>query len=228
MGILEILVIAIGLSMDAFAVTIASSMGNMAKVNTAINANDENCVADSGSGNAASTCESNRFKVALSKLSMPLVFGVFQGIMPMIGFFAGSFFAVLVDAYAGIIALVILAIIGGKMIFEGLKSMRNQSGHEISCLEQCNFKDSRDYKIKPLELFAQGIATSIDALIVGVGFAISGADIFAASAIIAATTFICCTFALAIGRRFGVLLGDKTQVFGGILLVLIGIKSCFF
>jgi putative Mn2+ efflux pump MntP len=76
-------------------------------------------------------------------------------------------------------------------------------------------------------LLAQAVATSIDAFVVGVSFLAMGVNIFAASSIVALTTFVCCLVALVIGRRFGSLLGDKAQIIGGIVLILIGIKALF-
>jgi putative Mn2+ efflux pump MntP len=86
-------------------------------------------------------------------------------------------------------------------------------------------------KFAPLGLagvVVQGVATSIDALLIGVSFAAMGAQIFVSAGLIALTTFICCLAALPLGRRFGILLGEKAQVVGGVVLILIGIKACFF
>lgn len=144
------------------------------------------------------------------EVSMPIFFGAFQGIMPILGFYAGSLFEDFITKYSGIVTLLVLGIIGVNMIREGLSKE-----------EETNNKSSLTYKI----LFFQGIATSIDAFAVGVSFCAIGVNVFSSSAIIAVTTFICSIISILIGRKFGDILGDKAQILGGVILILIGIKS---
>lgn len=143
------------------------------------------------------------------QLSMPVAFGIFQGIMPILGFFLGSYFANIIHRWSGPIALVILAGIGINMIREGISS-----DDEI-------YDKNFTFKV----LILQAIATSIDAFAVGVSFAASGANIFIASPIIAATTFVLSLISQFIGNRLGERLGDRAEIFGGIILIIIGIKS---
>jgi putative Mn2+ efflux pump MntP len=188
MSILEIAVIGLALSMDAFAVTVSNTC-------------------------ACSPLPTSRL------IAMPVVFGAFQGVMPLIGYFAGSFAAQIIDQYAGIVSLAILGFIGGKMVWDGVKSLRADKDSP-SCLDPNT--------LTMPALLAQGVATSIDALIIGVSLLAGGANILVASPLIAAITFGCCMAALAVGRRFGVLLGDKAQIVGGTVLMLIGLRAVFF
>ncbi len=176
MKLFEILLIGVGLSMDAAAVSMTNGM-----------------------------CYEMNWKRVLS---IALSFGIFQGLMPLIGYFAGSLFAQRIAAFDHWIALVLLALIGGKMIFDGLHP------------------DSVE-TVKPFSfslLMVQSIATSIDALAVGVSFAAMSVNIFAAVTLIAVTTFAISAAAVRIGVRVGDKLGAKAEIFGGTILVLIGIK----
>ncbi len=146
------------------------------------------------------------------KLSMPIAFGVFQGIMPITGFYLGSLFESIISKWSGPIALIILGFIGVNMIREGL------SDDEESDQKELTFK----------VLMLQAIATSIDAFAVGVSFAASGAPIFKAAPLIALTTFILSLIAIAIGTKLGEKLGEHAEVVGGVILICIGIKSMFF
>lgn len=148
-------------------------------------------------------------------LAMPIAFGVFQGLMPLLGFYAGSLAATFIEAYAGIITLVILGVIGGKMIWDGF--------HEDEAAEE---EAARDH-VGASVILLQAIATSIDAFAVGVSFAATGEAIWLDAGIIALCTFTLCTLVLAVGRRFGSHLGSRAQIIGGIILVIIGIKALF-
>ena len=179
MTLLEIILIGLGLSMDAAAVSIANGL-------------------------------TYRNLTGLQKLSMPLAFGLFQALMPVLGYWAGSLFADIISRYAGITAFVILGIIGGKMIkdaFEPENDTCQVTGYTLGML------------------LAQAVATSIDAFAVGVSLCASGCNILAAAPIIGVTTFICSLAALGLGKLFGARLGVKAQLLGGIILVLIGIKN---
>lgn len=186
MGTLEIIMLGIGLSMDAVAVTITNVLGYRC-----LNKNQ--------------------------KLSMPLMFGLFQGLMPLIGYYAGSMFSEFISRYAGLVTLITLGYIGGNMIKEGFEK------DEDEC-ECCGEKDM-NYTFKVL--FFQAIATSIDAFAVGVSFAALQVTVLPACAIIAISTALLCLVALYIGKKFGEVLGDRAQLLGGVILVLIGIKAMF-
>lgn len=180
MSIYEIVLIGIALSMDAFAVSLASSM-----VYT---------------------------DMTLSKkLAMPTAFGLFQGIMPILGYYLGSMFARFIETWSGPISLLILGVIGINMIREGL------SGEEEREEKTLTFKI----------LIVQAIATSIDAFAVGVSFAAEGADIYISAPIIAVTTFLLSLPAVFIGVKTGGRLGSKAEILGGIILIIIGIKAMF-
>lgn len=179
MGIIEIIFIGIGLSMDAAAVCMTNGMVYDLK---------------------------DRRKVA----GMPLAFGFFQGLMPLLGYFAGGLFASFIQRYAGICVFLILGFIGGNMLWEGWHKEE----------DQCT-PAAFTWKV----LLLQAIATSIDAFGVGIGFTAMQVDILPTVCIIAATTFLCSCAAIAIGRKFGDLLGCKAEMLGGFILIAIGVKS---
>ena len=185
MGILEVLLTGVGLSMDASAVGMTNGL--------------------------------NEPKMRLTKiLLIALFFGVFQGIMPLIGYFAGTLFAEAVASVAPCVALVLLGFIGGKMIYEALKKNKEEE------------ETAKNLGVGALTV--QAIATSIDALAVGISLlALNGigalkVNIFAACAIIAACTFVISLAAVFIGKKFGAVLADKAELIGGIILVAIGLK----
>lgn len=141
------------------------------------------------------------------------VFAVFQGVMPFLGWLCVhtivQYFTVFEKCIPWI-ALILLVYIGGKMIFEGR--------HEDSETQQVK-------TVGTMEIIIQGIATSIDAL--SVGFTIAeynwGMMLLAVS-VIAAVTFVICATGIRIGRKFGTKLSGKSQIFGGVILILIGIE----
>lgn len=145
------------------------------------------------------------------KMLLPAAFGIFQGIMPIGGFFLGSFFASVINRFSGPVALVILGVIGINMIREGISDEERP--------------EEKNLTLKTV-LF-QAVATSIDAFAVGVSFAAEGTPIFTAAPIIAATTFILSTVALFIGEGVGKRLGDRAEILGGAILIIIGIKAMF-
>lgn len=198
----EMIILGLALSMDAFAVTLCNLMAYP------------------------------RLSRA-RRMLLPIVFGLFQGVMPLVGFFIGSLATNLVNTFAGPIALVILSFIGGRMIYESVKQIRTQRKTEAPPPEISTSMVKEDKPVPAVTLsipaiLVQGVATSIDALIVGVSLLAMNASIFEASSIIALTTFACCLVGLIIGKRVGVILGDKAQIIGGAVLILIGIKACFF
>lgn len=145
-----------------------------------------------------------------------LAFGFFQALMPALGYFTGSLFAGMMEKYSGIVILLILGIIGGKMVKDG-------------CCE-CESGDCEKKEFTYRVLILQAIATSIDAFAVGVSFVAAGLTVSAllpALLLIGITTFIISLIALALGRKFGDKLGSKAEIIGGIILILIGIKALF-
>lgn len=181
MGFIELFFIALGLSMDAFAVSVTNGM-----------------------------CAKN---VKLGWTFMiALTFGLFQGAMPAIGYFLGQTFTAYVTHFDHVIALVLLGIIGGKMLFEAIKE------------KDCDACDSVGMKLTLNALLVQGLATSIDALAVGVSFSAMRANIVASAAFIALVTFVCCFAGVFIGKRFGAVLTRKAEIAGGIILIGIGLK----
>ena len=183
MSIVEIVILGLALSMDAFDVTISNSFA-YPKISRA------------------------------RSFSMPLAFGFFQFLMPVVGFVLGQLVSDFITQYAGIITFVILGFIGGKMIWD---AFHEEEGEEVS--EQT--------LTMPVLLF-QAVATSIDALAVGVSFAALEVNVLTSSGIIGITTALACIVALIIGKRFGNALGEKATIIGGAVLVLIGLKSLLF
>lgn len=137
------------------------------------------------------------------------IFGVFQGMMPLIGYCAGSLFAEYISRIDHWIALLLLGYIGGKMVFDSLTKEDDAIPLRF---------------LSPRLLFIQAISTSIDALAVGVSFAALSVPIFVASGTIALVTFLLSFIAVFIGKRFGNLLGQKAQLVGGLMLIGIGLK----
>ncbi|HEX5623767.1 MAG TPA: manganese efflux pump MntP family protein [Sulfuricurvum sp.] len=136
------------------------------------------------------------------------MFGFFQGAMPLAGYAIGVTFAEQVQSFDHWIAFVLLVGLGAKMLYEAYK---NEFDEEVS-----------DLKTKTLLSLA--IATSIDAMAVGVTFAFLQTDIWSASAIIAAVTFVLCIAAVYVGKRLGSLLESKAEMLGGVILIALGCK----
>lgn len=177
MDLISIVLIAIGVSMDAFAVAIGKGL-NMKKID---------------------------YKWSLT---IALFFGVFQALMPLIGWFLGGQFSNYINGYDHWIALILLAIIGGKMIYES-----RDKDCEMKC-KQNNLK----------ELVVLSIATSIDALAVGLAFAIMDIDIYLSSLVIGIITFSLSFIGVIIGNKVGCKFKSSAEVFGGVILIFIGFK----
>lgn len=139
-------------------------------------------------------------------------FGLFQAAMPLIGWAAGSAFAHLIEPVDHWIAFVLLSAVGGKMLWDA----RQQEGECAACADVASFSIR--------ELLALSVATSIDALVVGVSFAMSGTDIWAAAAVIGLTTFALSLAGFVIGNRFGARYERAAAVVGGAALILLGLK----
>lgn len=145
---------------------------------------------------------------------MPIAFGVFQAGMPVLGYVLSGLAAELIQRYSGIVAMVILGIIGGNMVREGVATLR--SG------EQSSEKQGR---LGIGAILIQAVATAIDAFAVGIELRAADVVLLEAVSIIGVTTFACCVVALAIGRRVGERLGNAAEVVGGIVLICIGLKQ---
>lgn len=183
MGFATLFFLALGLSMDAFAVSVSNGM----------------CYRGIGRKEAIITA---------------FTFGVFQALMPVAGYFGGRFFSEAISSLDHWIALILLCFIGGSMVLESFKEMRNQDS-DCCC-------GKKEFTLRVL--IVQGIATSIDALAVGISFAVMKTNIVSAAAFIGIITFLCCVFGAALGKRFGLLLGQRAKVFGGLILIGIGVK----
>ena len=145
-------------------------------------------------------------------MAMPIFFGLFQAIMPILGYYAGGIFAEIITKYSGIVIFIILGIIGGKMVKEGIDDLKSNDG----CAN----------KVMSLKvLIFQSVATSIDAFAVGIGFSAVKMSIWTPAAIIGIITAIIVIIAIIIGRKFGNMLGCRAEILGGIILFIIGLKA---
>lgn len=138
-----------------------------------------------------------------------LFFGGFQAFMPFIGWLLGSQFENYIVKFDHWIAFILLGFIGGKMIYEAFSEEE-----DCDCCDQLNIK----------ELFVLAVATSIDALAVGITFAFLKVQIGISVAIIGITTFILSALGVVIGHHFGAKYQQKAELAGGIILILIGLK----
>ncbi len=182
MTLLEIFLIGIGLSMDAFAVAICKGLAMPDKVDRK------------------------------GALLLALYFGVFQAVMPALGWLLGSQFARYVTQMAPWIAFVLLAWIGGSMIRESLSKEEKEEA-EMGAVSH-------------KELLVLAVATSIDALAVGVTFSMLelAVSIGAAVALIGCTTFVISLGGVYVGNVFGARYKGKAEFVGGAILILIGVK----
>jgi len=181
MGIVELILISVGLAMDAFAVAVCKGL-NMRKIN---------------------------YKHAVI---IAAFFGGFQALMPFIGWLVGTGFSSYIDKYDHYVAFLLLAFIGGKMIIAAIKG-------EEEC-ESCG-----ESRLDIKELLVLAVATSIDALAVGVTFALlPELNVGWSVAIIGVITFLISALGVVIGNRFGSKYQQKAELAGGIILILIGVK----
>ena len=160
------------------------------------------------------------------KILMAATYAVFQAAMPIAGFFAGHALIDKLGPYIPWIALVLLLFLGGKMIRDGIKDGRKKSAEAESADGEGESIASRP-TLNVKTLLVQAVATSIDAL--SVGISIADYEIWEAMiavSIIAAVTFVLCMVAVYIGQKFGDRLGYKAVILGGIILIIIGIEIC--
>ena len=182
MGIAELFVLAVGLSMDAFAVSVCKGL-SLGKIN-----------------------KKHMFTAGVW-------FGGFQALMPLIGYFLGNVFADKITRYDHWIAFILLGLIGANMIKEALESKK-----EGVC------PDCADASMSASSMFLLAVATSIDALAVGVTFAFLDVAIVSAVSFIGIITFVCSAAGIKIGSIFGTKYKARAELFGGMILVLIGLK----
>lgn len=162
---------------------------------------------------AVSVCKGLSMKKNNMKNSLVIAsyFGVFQAIMPIVGYFLGSAFTYLVKKLDHWIAFILLSIIGGNMIIES-KDDENEKRN-----------DRVDFKT----MIVIAIATSIDALAVGITFAFFEVNIILSVSIIGIITFVLSFIGVIIGNKFGDKFQDKAELAGGIILICIGIRILF-
>lgn len=177
MKIWEIILIALGVSMDAFAVSICKGI----------------------------SCKEKPLKTGVICGAW---FGFFQFLMPVIGFFVGSLFAGFIESFDHWVAFILLLIIGGNMLKEAFSKEEEQVSNELSFVKMLVF----------------AIATSIDALAVGITFAVLKVNIWVCAGIIGAFTFVCSLIGAVIGRKVGDKFKNKAEILGGIILIVLGIK----
>lgn len=159
-------------------------------------------------------------------MRMPLFFGLFQFVMPLAGYFVGGIAAELIEKYAGIVSLVILGFIGSNMLYSGYKALKEDASEEDEEEAQQEAQQGAT-TLSYGKLVFQAVATAIDAFAVGVSFRAHSVDILVASTLFGVITAILCTIALFIGKKLGSLLGDRAEMVGGVVLILIGLKAFF-
>lgn len=185
MSLWTILLVGVGVSADAFAVSLARGL-----------------------------------KIRQLHLSQALliggVFGVFQAVMPILGWFLGSAFADLIQAFDHWVAFGLLALVGVKMLWEAVSS--HQPGGAVD-----DVPDEKD-GITLRELLVLAVATSIDALAVGLSLALLEVNIWLTAAVIGVITFLLSTAAVFLGHRVGVRYQRPAEIIGGVILIGIGIS----
>ena len=177
MGLIQLFILAVGLSMDAFAVSICKGL-------------------------------SIRKLTLRQALIVGVWFGAFQALMPAIGWLLGSAFTNLIESVDHWIAFVLLALIGGNMIREAFSREEEEP----------------DPSLAPATMLLLAVATSIDALAVGVTFAFLRVDVLPAVTLIGVCTFLISATGVKIGNVFGSRYKSGAELAGGIVLVLIGVK----
>lgn len=153
-------------------------------------------------------------------LKIGLFFGVAQAIMPLFGWLAGIRFSSYIERIDHWIALILLGLIGANMIWESVKSKKDED--YLDLFGDCELVGECELDNKTLFLLA--IATSIDALAVGVNFAFLGVDIMIPIIAIGITTTVICFIGVFIGKRCGAGLKNYAELIGGIILILIGLN----
>lgn len=177
MDVLSVVLIAVGLAMDAFAVAICKGLAMKKPPLRAV-------------------------------IVIALWFGIFQAVMPIIGFYLGTTLYDYIADYDHWIAFILLVLIGANMIREAL------SGEE----------EDMDACIDSKTMLVLAVATSIDALAVGISLAMSGDNIWSSALIIGVVTFLISAFGVKVGSLFGDRFGRKAELAGGLILIIIGLR----
>lgn len=180
--VIELFLLGVGLSMDAFAVSVCKGLG-MRKLNKK------------------------------QALIIGLYFGGFQALMPFVGWLLGSQFQKYITSIDHWIAFILLGFIGGKMMIEAVREWNEEE-----------VVDVMDAPIDHKNMLVLAVATSIDALTVGITFAFLGTPIVAAITIIGITTMVISIAGVVVGNFFGSRYKSKAEFIGGLILVLLGLK----
>lgn len=202
MSLIELLILAVGLSMDAFAVAICTGL-------------------------------TMRKATIRKAMLVGLYFGIFQAVMPLIGYFIATWFAGKIIAYDHWVAFGLLAFLGGRMIWESFEAegCPDRECPAGTCKDRAcpggKRPDNSESSLKPAEMLPLALATSIDALAVGVSFAFLHVNIIQAVSFIGATTFAFSVVGVSIGNIVGTKFKSKAELAGGVILVLIGLKILF-
>ena len=193
MKLYDVILIAVAMAMDASAITIS------------------NCTV---------------YKNSLTKkkaMLMPILFAIFQGVMPLIGFFIGSLFSSTIEKFASFLSSGIFFILSAKIVFDILKENKE-------C--ECSFKEHKENKEKQKHatltvsvLIVQAVATSIDALVVGITFINLSFSVFLAVLVVAVLTFIIVFFAYLLGKKLGCIFNKYAEWVGAGILLALAIKS---
>ncbi len=181
MSLLEIILLSIGLAMDASAVSMAAAAAGSAANPRAV------------------------FRLAFH-------FGLFQAVMPVLGWLLGATFVDYITSWDHWIAFGLLAVVGGRMIFSGLDNSEDRM-----------FVDPT----RGLTLITLSIATSIDALAVGLSFSVLEMDILIPCLLIGAITIVLSMVAVRLGKVAGKMLGKRVEILGGLILLSIGLRILF-
>lgn len=179
MDFIQIVLIGIGLAMDAFAVSVCKGLNMTQKID-------------------------KKYTITIAAF-----FGIFQAGMPLLGYFLGRSFADYITAYDHWVAFFLLGLVGVQMIREAFEPVDEE-------------EKKIDYDLKDILLMA--IATSIDALAVGITFAFMKVNIFEAVSIIGIITFMISVIGVIVGNIFGMRYKSKAEIAGGVLLILLGSK----
>ena len=180
--VIELFLLGVGLSMDAFAVSVCKGLG-MRKLNKK------------------------------QALIIGLYFGGFQALMPFVGWLLGSQFQKYITSIDHWIAFILLGFIGGKMMIEAVREWNEEE-----------VVDVMDAPIDHKNMLVLAVATSIDALAVGITFAFLGTPIVEAITIIGITTMVISIAGIVVGNFFGSRYKSKAEFIGGLILVLLGLK----
>ncbi|HXY73846.1 MAG TPA: manganese efflux pump MntP family protein [Dehalococcoidales bacterium] len=178
MELLSVILIALGLSADCFAVALSASIVNRSLT---------------------------RFQI----IRVALSFAIFQAVMPVLGWLAGKTIVDLISNFDHWVAFGLLALVGGHMLWEAFHHRKEEKPPDVS---------------KGWRLILLSVATSIDALAIGLVFAFGDTNIWLAVPVIGVTCFIVSSIGFAIGKKAGELLGKPAEIVGGLILIGIGIK----